>query len=422
MSGTTPRRNHGRHRPSRPPGQDLASVTMLRRPAATPVRSTGSAPRQEGRRRRKVAPTPPAHPNRVLGLSLIVGLLCVVGLVMVLSASAAEAQSEYGTPWYHLQRQAIFLAVGVVALLVASYVDLQRVRSLVRPLVAVTAALLVVVLLPFAGQTVNGATRWLALGPVTIQPSELAKLALILFAADLLAARATQMHVARATSRPVLLVFGMFAVLIMLQPNLGTTAVLFVIVAAVLWVAGMPPLRMAALLAGAASLGVAAAVLAPYRFARITAFVDPWADRFNTGYQTLQSQAALANGGVAGLGLGQGRAKFGFLPEVHTDFIFSTIGEEFGLLGGLFVVALFVGLALFGAGVAMRAADRFGMLVAVGVTTWITFQALVNLGAVVGVLPITGVPLPLVSAGGSSMVVTLAACGLLINVARTARI
>jgi cell division protein FtsW len=138
-------------------------------------------------------------------------------------------------------------------------------------------------------------------------------------------------------------------------------------------------------------------------------------------YQTLQSQAALANGGIAGLGLGQGRAKFGFLPEVHTDFIFSTIGEEFGILGAMTVLALFVGLAIGGAMVVLRASDRFGMLVAVGVTTWISFQALVNLGAVVGVLPITGVPLPLVSAGGSSLVVTLAACGLLINVARTAR-
>lgn len=163
------------------------------------------------------------------------------------------------------------------------------------------------------------------------------------------------------------------------------------------------------------------AVLAPYRLARLTAFMDPWADRFNTGYQTLQSQAALANGGATGLGLGQGRAKFGFLPEGHTDFIFSTIGEEFGLAGSLVLVGLFVALAYFGTRVALGTRDLFRMVLAAGITIWITLQALVNLGAVVGVLPITGVPLPLVSAGGSSLVVTMAACGILLNIARTTR-
>jgi cell division protein FtsW len=189
----------------------------------------------------------------------------------------------------------------------------------------------------------------------------------------------------------------------------------------VLWVAGVPGRSLAILVALAGAAGAILAVAAPYRWRRLVAFIDPWDDPLNAGYQTLQSQAALANGGTTGMGLGQGRAKFGFLPEGHTDFIFSTIGEELGLLGGLVLMGLFVALASLGVVVAMRATDRFGMLMAVGITTWISVQALVNLGAVVGVLPITGVPLPLVSSGGSSLIVTMAACGVLVNIARTSQ-
>jgi cell division protein FtsW len=188
-----------------------------------------------------------------------------------------------------------------------------------------------------------------------------------------------------------------------------------------LFVAGVPG-KPLALTAG---VGVAVAGLfalaEPYRFRRLLAFTDPWADPLNTGYQTLQSRAALANGGTVGQGLGQGRAKFGFLPEGHTDFIFANIGEELGLIGALVLLGLFVAVAVVGMSVAMRAPDRFGTLVAAGVTTWILAQAFVNLGAVVGVLPITGVPLPFVSFGGSSLVVTMAAYGMLLHVARQLR-
>lgn len=371
------------------------------------------------RRRAATTHTAPVHP--VLGLSVIVGALCAVGLVMVLSASAADAQDLYGTPWYQFQRQALWLVFGTVALLLVARVDLNRVRALARPLMWLTLGLLVVVLLPFAGQTVNGASRWLALGPLTLQPSELAKLALALFIADLLARRWQRMDDPRVTAWPVLLVVGVIAFLVLMQPNLGTTVILVVMALGMLWAAGAPAPLIAGV-AGAAAGGAALlAVLAPYRLARLTAFMDPWADRFNTGYQTLQSQAALANGGSTGLGLGQGRAKFGFLPEGHTDFIFATIGEEFGLAGSIVVIALVVGLAVLGTRVAIAAPDPFRMLLAAGITLWITLQALVNLGAVVGVLPITGVPLPLVSAGGSSLVVTMAACGILLNIARSAR-
>lgn len=412
MTSAGSRRNVGRHRsatnaPSRP-----------RRATVTPLhpRST-DAPRQ----RRRTAAAHASAPSTVLGLTVVVVALCAVGLVMVLSASAADAQNLYGTPWYQFQRQALWLVVGALALALAARVDLARVRVVAKPLLWLTGGLLVLVLLPFAGQTVNGASRWLALGPLTLQPSELAKLALAIFVADLLGRRAQRIDDLRLTLVPVLTVLVVIGGLVLFQPNLGTTVILVVMVLGMLWVAGLPAAPLLAVAGAAASGAVLLAVAAPYRLARLTAFMDPWADRFNTGYQTLQSQAALANGGATGLGLGQGRAKFGFLPEGHTDFIFSTIGEEFGLLGSLVLVSLFVALAYFGTRVALGARDPFRMVLAAGITIWITVQALVNLGAVVGVLPITGVPLPLVSAGGSSLVVTMAACGILLNIARTAQ-
>ena len=412
MSSTGSRRNQGRHRtspngPSRPRG---ATVTQLH-----PGRTEATSHRRPARRAH-TAPVP-----TVFGLTVVVVALCAVGLVMVLSASAADAQNLYGSPWYQFQRQALWLVIGALALALAARTDLARVRALARPLLWLTLGLLCLVLLPFAGQTVNGASRWLALGPFTLQPSELAKLALALYVADLLARRSSRMDDVRLTVVPVLAVLAFTAALVLVQPNLGTTVLLVVMVLGMLWVAGAPALPLVGVAGFVAAGAAVLAVAAPYRLARLTAFMDPWADRFNTGYQTLQSQAALANGGATGLGLGQGRAKFGFLPEGHTDFIFSTIGEEFGLAGALVLVALFVAFAYLGTRVALGSSDPFRMVLAAGITIWVTLQALVNLGAVVGVLPITGVPLPLVSAGGSSLVVTMAACGILLNIARTSR-
>jgi cell division protein FtsW len=243
----------------------------------------------------------------------------------------------------------------------------------------------------------------------------------IVFAADLLARRADKAYDWRLTLKPVMAVFGVFAVLLMLQPNLGTTIILAAIVLALLFVAGVPGKPLGVTVGLLAAGATFFAVAEPYRFRRLMAFRDPWADPLNTGFQTIQSQVGLANGGLLGTGLGEGRAKWGFLPEAHTDFIFAIVGEELGLLGALTVVALFVGLGLLGVRTALRAPDRFGMLLAAGITTWILVQAFVNIGAVVGVLPITGVPLPFVSSGGSSLLFTMAATGLLLNIARQAR-
>ncbi|MFP5316955.1 MAG: putative lipid II flippase FtsW [Acidimicrobiia bacterium] len=350
---------------------------------------------------------------------LVVGLLCLLGLMMVLSASSVEALHSYGGAWMFFQRQVLWVALGAVAMVLAARVDYHRWRPLVRPLLFTTVALLVLVLLPGMGITVGGSTRWLGLGPLRVQPSELAKLALLLFSADLLARRADRVHEPGAILRPLLLVTCAQGALIMLQPDMGTTITMTVIALTVVFVGGLPLGRMAALLGGTAVVGLGVGMLEGYRRARLFSFLDPWADAGNTGYQVAQSLVALGSGRITGVGLGASRAKWGFLPNAHTDFIFAIIGEELGLFGTLLVVALFVWLAVLGVQVALAAPDRFGSLLAAGVTGWIGAQAVVNMGAVTGRLPVTGVPLPFVSFGGSSLVVTMAAVGIMVNVARS---
>lgn len=378
-----------------------------------------TATTRQGNRAQATVRTPPGRRSgQFLALLGLLGLLNLTGLVMVLSASSDSSQDLHGSPWYQFQRQGLWLLIGAAAMTVVLRIDYRRWRAMAGPMLLATWGLLALVLVPGVGVSVNGSSRWLGLGMFTLQPSELAKLAVLLFAADLLARRAHRIEDTQLSLRPVVAVFGMTAVLIMAQPNLGTTVLVFMILFTVLFVAGVPLRPLARLGAGVAAAGAAMAVLEPYRFRRLSAFADPWADPLGNGYQTLQSQAALANGGVVGQGLGQGRAKYGFLPEGHTDFIFSNIGEELGLLGAILLLVVFVFLAVIGVSVAIKAPDRFGMLVAVGITTWVLVQAFVNLGAVVGVLPITGVPLPFVSFGGSSLVVTMAAYGILLNIAR----
>jgi cell division protein FtsW len=359
--------------------------------------------------------------NTFAWMLALVAILNLFGLIMVLSASSYSSLDTYGSPWYQFGRQSIWLLLGTVALVVSMRVDYHGWRRVVGLLLALSLGLMVLVLVPGMGIEANGARRWVGAGQLSIQPAELAKLAMILFAANLLARRADRIHDWRVTLKPVIIVFGAFAFLLMAQPNLGTAMILAAVVLTMLFVAGVEgkPLAVVggALVAGATAF----AFLEPFRFRRLMAFRDPWADPLNNGFQTIQSQVGLANGGLFGTGLGEGRAKAGFLPEAHTDFIFAIIGEELGLVGALTVVAMFLALGLFGVRTALRAPDRFGMLLAAGITAWILVQAFVNIGATVGALPITGVPLPFVSSGGSSLLFTMAASGLLLNIARQAR-
>lgn len=371
-----------------------------------------------GRRRRAVAPPSGRRSSTFVILIGIVAVLNVIGLVMVLSASTVNDLYQEGSSWYSFRRQIMWVLLGLVAMACTLRIDYRAWRRWSRHLLIASIGTLLLVLVPGVGLSRNGATRWLGAGSLTFQPSELAKVAVLVFVADLLARRWDRMGDLHATLYPVLLVLAVVAGLVMAQPNLGTTIILSSIVMVQLFVAGVPLSPLAGMGAVGTAGALALALSKDYRRERITAFLDPWADPLNTGYQTIQAGAGMASGGVDGVGLGAGRAKWGFLPETHTDFIFAVIGEELGLIGSMVVLSLFIAFGVFGIRTALHAPDPFGSLLAAGLTTWIVIQAVVNIGAVVGALPITGVPLPFVSFGGSSMVVTMGACGMLLNVAR----
>ncbi|MDQ6927619.1 MAG: putative lipid II flippase FtsW [Actinomycetota bacterium] len=351
-------------------------------------------------------------------LCAVVALLCGIGLMMVLSASSVQALRSYGGAWVFFERQAMWVGIGVVALAVAARIDYRRWRRFGGPLVVFSIVLLILVLIPGMGISVSGSSRWLGVGQWRFQPAEFAKVAVLLFAADVLARQFERTKPRPLVLRPVLLATGALSVLVLLQPDMGTTIILVCVVLVVLFVGGASLRSMGALLLLSAVGGVVIGLLESYRRARLLSFLHPWDDVGNTGYQVAQSLVALGSGRVTGVGLGASRAKWGFLPNAHTDFIFAIIGEEMGLLGALVVVALFVVFAFAGVRAALRAPDRFGMLVASGVTAWVVVQALINIGAVSAIMPVTGVPLPFVSFGGSSLVITMGAVGLLVNVAR----
>jgi cell division protein FtsW len=344
-------------------------------------------------------------------------VLNLVGLVMILSASSVAALSDYGSSWYFFDRQLIWAVGGVIAFVAASSFDYHWWRRAAPWLLGLSAIGLIVVLVPGIGIMVDGSRRWLGAGAIRVQPTEVAKLALLCCGANVLARRADRLHDWRQWT-PVLFMLGLLAGLVMLEPDLDSAIVLALIGFALLVVSGVRRSHLMSLGAGAVAMVTALAFAAPYRRARMLAFLHPWKDQANTGYQIAQSLIALGSGGVSGVGLGAGRAKWMFLPNAHTDFIFAVIGEELGLVGCLLVLALFAAFGLVGFRVARRAPDRFGMLLAAGVTAWIVGQAAINLGAVVGLLPVSGITLPFLSAGGSSLVITMLGAGILANVAR----
>jgi cell division protein FtsW len=359
-------------------------------------------------------------PNYLL-LVATVAVLNVVGGVMVLSASSVSSLTDYGSAWYFFERQVAWTVVAAAAFMITARVDYHTWRRWIRPLLVVSVVLLLAVLLPGIGIEVAGARRWLGVGPIRFQPTEIAKLALLVFAADLLARRARDVHDWRKVLRPVLIVLAVLGALVLREPDLDSTIVLLLIGATVL-VAGGVRLRHLAVFGGAAATaGTLLALAEPYRRARVFAFLNPSSGSSSTSYQISQSLIAIGSGGWTGVGLGAGRAKWLFLPNAHTDFIFAIIGEELGLVGCLLVVGLFLAFALLGTRAAVRAPDRFGTLLAAGITAWVVGQAAINIGAVIGLLPVSGIPLPFVSFGGSALVFTMVAAGILGNVARQAR-
>ncbi|HET6793427.1 MAG TPA: putative lipid II flippase FtsW [Acidimicrobiales bacterium] len=403
----------------------MTLATAVRRSAVRARSVAGAAGmdrvRRQGRRQPSGGPPDPGRSTRrPPGFLLLVGLtgaLLVIGLVMVLSASSVEALARYGSSWVFFEKQLMWVALGSAALALTLRVDYHRWRRWSVPLMAVCTVALLAVLVPHVGVTVGGSSRWVGFGSFRVQPSELAKLGLILYLADVITRRLDGRGGPATVVKPVVVAVAVVAALVMKQPDMGTTLVIVAVVFGMLTVSGVPGRTLAKLGAGTVGVALLFGVMEPYRKARLLSFLHPWADRSGNGYQIIQSLVGLGSGGLAGVGLGASRAKWGFLPNAHTDFIFAIIGEELGLLGSLLVVGLFVAFVFLGIRAALRAPDRFGSLLAVGITLWVAAQAVLNIGAVIGMLPVTGVPLPLVSFGGSSMVIVMAAIGVLLNVA-----
>jgi cell division protein FtsW len=354
------------------------------------------------------------------GLFLVVVVLLAGGVVMVYSASAILATERFDDPWFFLKKQLFWAVCGFAALWAAMVTDYRRWRPLVLPLLAGAFVLLVLVLVPPFGQSINGTRRWLRWGAVSFQPTELAKLALVLYLADFLARRQAVIGSFPRGILPPLTITGAVAGLILLQPDLGSSVALTAVVACMLFVAGARVHHMALIAAAAVPVVVLAVLGASYRLRRVFAFLDPWADPRGAGFQIIQSYLALGGGGTLGRGLGESKQKLFYLPEPHTDFIFAIVGEELGFAGALLVVGLFGMLLWRGTRVGLRVADPFGALVAFGITAMLSTQALVNLGVVVGLLPTKGLPLPFVSFGGSSLIVAMAGVGLLLSISQHA--
>jgi cell division protein FtsW len=353
----------------------------------------------------------------VLGITwLLLGL----GLVMVQSTASVQDLSHDLSPYSDLTKQLAGCAVGIPAMWIAARSKPQLFRALAYPALAVAIVGLCLTLIHGVGVTANGAARWISIGGQQVQPSELAKLALVLWGADLLARKDKLRQLAdwRHLLVPLLPGTCVLALLVMAGDDLGTTFVLLVIFLSLLWTIGTPGRVYVGVLLLMALAMLLMIVSAPYRFHRLTNFMHPQPNPVGTDQQSIQGIRAIASGGFFGVGLGRGAGQWGWVPESTSDFIFAIIGEELGLLGTMCVTALYGGLAFAGLRIARRVPDLFSQLAASAITAWIVLQAVINIGAVIGVLPITGVPLPLISAGLSSLLVTLTALGMLMALAR----
>lgn len=394
---------------TRKPSERSAKSASMTRPTLRVVR-TPQRPRHDA-----VA----ASRHSVALLLIPTALLTVLGLAMVLSAGSISAVEGYGTSFWYFNRQLIYAVAGALAMVVAARLPHTVWQKLAVPMMVVVLPLMIIALHPSSGTALYGASRWIDLGPVTLQPSEFMKLALVAFTATVLTNKWNKLDDLGHLVIPLAPVVLVIALLVVLQRDLGTTVILCGSVFLMMFAAGV---RMK-YLAASGCIGLAAAAILifgeAYRRARfVDAYLNPWADRMGDGYQLIQGLIALGSGGWFGVGLGASRQKWDYLPNAHSDFIFAIVGEELGLVGAFLVMVAFGVLLYAGIRIAMRAPDTFGRLLAAGITSWIGLQTIINLGAVTGLLPITGVPLPLLSFGGTALVVTLAGIGVLVSIAR----
>ena len=354
-----------------------------------------------------------------LPLVSVVLMLLGLGLVMVYSSSAVYAMEKYGSSTYFFWRQLTWAGVGAAAGVTFIFYDHRKLRRWVKPSLIACAVVLALVLV--FGKQVSGARRWLKLGWFGFQPSEFAKLILIVFTAYYCDKKRSRIHSFRQGLLPLLSVLAFFSGMIFFQPDLGTPVLILLTCLTLMLIAGARFRHIFGIGAALLPLLFLAMRLEPYRWRRILAFLDPWENARGASYQLVQSLLALGSGGLFGSGLGDSHSKLLYLPEPHTDFIFPIFGEEFGLMGSWFILVLFGVLAGIGFKIAARASSLFGTLLAGGITLMTLYQAVINIAMVTGCLPTKGVPLPFLSFGGSSLVVTLAGMGILINISRSSR-
>jgi len=349
-----------------------------------------------------------------------IGLLGFGVLMAVSTTIAAAHDGGGGSIWAQSVKEAEFIAIGLVLFWFAARLSPRGFRFLAYPMLAMALVALFAVLVPGIGVQILGARRWIDVGPLQLQPSELAKIGVLLWGADLLARKQQLGTLKRARHLfvPLLPGFAFVAMLVMLEPDLGTTLTFILILLGLLWTIGMPLRYFSAVVVMVGLAVTALAVSAPYRLQRLLTFTDPWKDAKGSGYHTVEGLYALASGGVFGVGLGQGTSKYGWVPNANSDFVFAIIGEELGLIGCLAVLLLFGLLAYTGMRLVRRSVDPFARLAAGGATIWLSGQAVINIGYVTGLLPVTGIPLPLISAGGTSLLVTFFVFGMLVAFAR----
>ncbi|MBU1727198.1 MAG: putative lipid II flippase FtsW [Candidatus Omnitrophica bacterium] len=359
-----------------------------------------------------------ARNNRVNLFTITVILICI-GVVMIYSSSSIYAWERYKDSFYFLKRHMSFLFVGLIFMFLVMLFDYRKLRKYARPLLFISLFLLVLVLIPGIGREVSGARRWFRFKILSFQPSELASLAVLIYVADFIARKGEVIKNFLKGFLPPMCVLGVTALLILIEPDLGTTMALGVVVLIMLFVAGTRLSYLLSLILASLPALFVLLFSVPYRRARMLSFINPWADPKGTGFQIIQSQIALGSGGVFGVGLGHSKQKLFFLPAAHTDFIFSIIGEELGLIGTLGVIFLFVLFIRQGIKIIKNAQDKFGYFLALGLVLMITLKAVINIGVSCGVLPTKGLPLPFISYGGTSLMFDLVSVGILINIART---
>lgn len=344
-------------------------------------------------------------------------LLVAIGIVMVYSSSSYVAYFDPTThdSMFYLKKQILWFALGFGFMIVAINFDYHKLKKFTLALMILSVILLLVVL---KSKTVNGASRWIVIGPINIQPSEIAKYVIVLYMAQSLANKGEKVKTFLYGILPYLIVSGLFAGLVLAEKNLSIASVIMIVTLIVLFVAGVKMWHMTGLILGVGAFGTAFTFLESYRLKRLMNFMNPWSDPQGSGYQLIQSLLALGSGGITGVGLGQSRQKCYYIPEPYSDFIFSIIGEELGLIGCVLIIILFLIFIWRGIRVATKAKDTFGTLLATGITSVIAIQAIINIAVVTGSMPVTGVPLPFISYGGSSLIINLVAAGILLNISR----